>query len=205
MASGIKLTSVKEGTPIVLAISSEGKALEMGGSIIKILQDNVALISIDFAGTQKLNFNNVKVDMECITEENIPAKWSNVKILFYQNQYVLRADMDGKKKNRRECFRVGVSHRALMKMPGKGQRDVMIKDISLSGFAITDKDKSLNLAVGDQLAVHFEDLGHVLDLIGTVVRVQEEEDFIIYGLQICNICKDLSSYICVKQRSNKSK
>ncbi len=204
MASGIKLTSVKEGTPIVLAISSEGKALEMGGSILKVLQENVALISVNFAGNQKLNFNNVKVDMECITEDNIPAKWANVKIMFYQNQYVLRADTDGKKKNRRECFRVGVSHRALMKMPGKGQKDVMIKDISLSGFAITDKDKSLNLVIGDQLAVHFEDLGHVLDLIGVVVRTQEEEDYTIYGLQICNICKDLSSYICVKQRSNKT-
>ena len=64
MASGIKLTSVKEGTPIVLAISSEGKALEMGGSIIKVLQENVALISLNFAGNQKLNFNNGKVDME---------------------------------------------------------------------------------------------------------------------------------------------
>lgn len=51
--------------------------------------------------------------------------------------------------------------------------------------------------------MHFEDIGHILDLAGRVVRVEEREDMTIYGLEICNLCKDLSSYVNIKQRRKK--
>ena len=99
---------------------------------------------------------------------------------------------------------MGVSKRALMRMVGRGQKDVILRDVSMTGFAITDQRKELELLPGDELSVHFEDLGHVLDLIGRVVRVQEEEDVVVYGLRIINLCKDLSSYISIKQRGGRA-
>lgn len=38
---------------------------------------------------------------------------------------------------------------------------------------------------------------------GRVVRIEEREDMIIYGMAICNMCKDLSAYVNNKQRRNR--
>ena len=80
-----------------------------------------------------------------------------------------------------------------------------MRDISMTGFAITDQRRELDLLPGDEISVHFEDLGHVLDLVGKVVRIQDEEDKIVYGLRIMNLCKDLTSYISTKQRAGRGK
>ena len=87
-----------------------------------------------------------------------------------------------------------------MSMPGCSVPQVMIRDISLTGFSITDRKQELKLEIGDELSVKFEDRAHMLDLAGRVVRIEEHEDRVIYGLEICNLCKDLSSYISVRQR-----
>ena len=57
--------------------------------------------------------------------------------------------------------------------------------------------------MGDEISVYFEDLGHNLNLIGEIVRIEEREDMFVYGLKILNLCKDLSSYINVRQRSKR--
>ena len=85
----------------------------------------------------------------------------------------------------------------------KGPRQVMVRDLSLSGFSVSDRKKELVLHIGDELSVYFDDLGHTLNLIGRVVRIEEHEDVIIYGLEICNLCKNLSSYLSTKQRQKK--
>ena len=90
-----------------------------------------------------------------------------------------------------------------MTMSGRKPQQVMVKDISLSGFSISDSKKELNLAVGDNLSIAFEDWGYQLQLDGRIVRVEEREDMTIYGLTIRNLCKDLSPYINNKQRRNK--
>lgn len=91
-----------------------------------------------------------------------------------------------------------------MKVMGRGEKTVMIRDVSLSGFSITDRKKDLNLQTGNEVSLHFEDLGHILNLTGTVVRIEEHEDMIIYGFVINNLCKDLPSYVNTKQRQRKS-
>ena len=79
----------------------------------------------------------------------------------------------------------------------------MVRDLSLTGFSISDRKKELALDIGSELSVSFEDLGHVLNLTGRVVRIEEQEDVNIYGFEICNLCKDLSSYLSVKQRQKR--
>lgn len=203
--SGINLTDLGEGTTITLKVSNKVRSIEMHAALAKILREDLAVITIDYQSKQVLNFDGVRIDMESQTEDGMPYKWSNVKVAFYQKQYILQTEGEGNRINRREFFRVGVSKRGLMRMAGRGQKDIIVRDISMTGFAITDQRRELDLLPGDEISVHFEDLGHVLDLVGKVVRIQDEEDKIVYGLRIMNLCKDLTSYISTKQRAGRGK
>lgn len=202
---GVKLSELQEKVEIKLIITAEGSKanMEMKGVIKSIIRDNMAIIDIDYASEKKLKFDNVRVDLECDNEDDVPILWRDVKIVYYKSEYLLQTPTEGKRHNRRNCFRVGVSKKAVMTLERNGNRTVMVRDISLSGFSITDRNKELNLSVGSKVRVKFEDIGHILDLTGVVVRIEEHEDMIIYGMEITNICKDLSSYISVKQRRNR--
>lgn len=196
---GIKLSELEEGSQIVLNISNKDNSIQMGAVIKKHIRENVAFIELDYDKTKKLVFDNVLVHME-YCDESVPLVWHNVKIVNYKSEYVLQVFTEGVRRNRRDSFRVGVSTLARLRMLGDGPQEVIIRDVSLSGFSITDRKKELGLNIGDKLSVDFEDLGHVLDLTGRVVRIEEHEDMIIYGLELCNLCKDLSSYVSLKQR-----
>ena len=206
---GYNFSEVQEGTYMVLQITGKDKdsdkSMDMGATLQKRLSDNVALIVLDYEGKQRLNCDNVLINMECSLEEGMPIIWRNVKVSFYQNHYVLQVFTEGNKYNRRNCFRVSVGVTARMQALGKGAKQVVVRDVSLSGFSITDRKKELGFTTGDQVRINFEDIGHRLDLEGKVVRIEEREDMIIYGFSLSNLCKDLSSYVNVKQRRNKSK
>ena len=79
----------------------------------------------------------------------------------------------------------------------------MIRDVSLTGFSVSDRKGELSLNAGDTLSVFWEDFGHILDLTGRVVRTEEQEGVKIYGFELCNVCKDLPSYINKKQRQKR--
>ena len=88
-------------------------------------------------------------------------------------------------------------------MRGRESQYVMLKDVSVSGFSISDRKRELKLQKGNQLTISFEDLGYRMELAGRVVRIEERDDMIVYGMTITNICNDLSAYINVKQRPAK--
>ncbi len=93
-----------------------------------------------------------------------------------------------------------MSATARLTMSKPGPQYITVRDISLSGFSITDRKKELGLVIGDKLSISYEDFGFMIDLEGRVVRIEEHEDMMIYGLVICNMCKDLSAYLNNKQR-----
>jgi len=200
---GHLLSEITEGERFVLHISNEGHSLDLYGIVKRHLKENIALVSI--LHNQRLAFENVHVDVEAMGEESIPIMWRNVKIVGYKEDYILQAPTDGVKHNRRGCFRVAVTMIAQMRMGGNGARHVMIRDISLSGFAIADRKKELELSKGTVLSIFFEDLGYTIDLTGKLVRVEEREDMTIYGFQSINLCHDLSNYLNMKQRRNRTK
>lgn len=200
---GHLLSEITEGERFILHISNEEKSLDLYGIIKKHLKENIALISI--LHNQRLTFENVHVDVEAMGEENIPIMWRNVKIVSYKTDYILQAPTDGIKHNRRGCFRVAVSIIAQMRLGGNGAKHVLVKDISLSGFAITDRKKELEFSLGTVLSIHFEDMGYTIDLTGKLVRIEEREEMIIYGFQTVNLCHDLSNYLNLKQRRNRTK
>jgi len=200
---GIKLSALEPESPIVLKVSANERGLDIEGKIIQCLKDNVAIVELQVE--QRLKFENVHIDVQYKPEGEEPIVWNGAKIVFYQGDYIMQVEGEGKPTNRREYFRIGVSKRASLKVDGQFRGDIIVRDVSITGFAVTDTTKELNLSIGTNLAVHFEDWGHILNLSGRIVRVQEEEDKTIYGLEITNICKDLASYIAVKQRNNRNK
>ena len=196
----MKLADLEEGTIITLQISNEINKMSMDAVIKKNLKENVSIIELLISMKQRLVFNNVKIDVRCSAEDGLPYVWHDVQVLNVKSEYVLQVKGNAVKYNRRDCFRVPVACRARMKRLGGGGEDVVIKDVSLSGFAISDRGKQLKIELGEIIEVTFEDAGHSLHLKGRAIRTEEHENMIVYGFELMNLCKDLSSYISVMQR-----
>lgn len=202
---GTKLSEIEEGSKIILRVITKDKKLQLDGVLKKHIREDIAIITLMCDTSQKLSFDNVRVDMEYCPKGDVPLIWYTVKVVNYKDaDYAIQVSCDGTKHNRRGSFRVGVSTPAkVKKAPPGAPREVMIRDVSLTGFSVSDRKKELSLNNGDMLSVFWEDFGHMLDLTGRVVRTETQEDVIIYGLELCNVCKDLPSYINKKQRQKK--
>lgn len=201
----MKLSEISVGSKITLRVITKESKAQYNALIAKQVKENIAVITLLHDSDKKLSFENVRTDMEFSPDGDIPLIWYNVKVVYYkENDYALQVFADGTKLNRRGSFRVGVSAPAKLKCSKpNAPREIMIKDVSLTGFSITDRKKELNLDPGDTISVAWEDFGHMLNLSGRVVRIEELENGIVYGLEICNVCKDLPSYISKKQRQKR--
>lgn len=200
-----EFSQIEVGSRILLNLSSGNKSMEMGASIIKHLKDNIALITLDTNSGQILKFDNISITVIYTNKDGIPYIWMNSTIVYYQGQYLLQVKADGgRRHNRRNSFRVGVSHYAKLRMAGRGEMEVVVRDVSLTGFSLTDRKKELGLSQGTHVLLRFEDAGHQLEIEGNVVRIEETEDYIIYGFVITKSCRDLSSYVNLKQRQKRS-
>jgi len=200
-----EFSEIEVGSRLLLNLSSGNKSMEMGATIIKHLKDNIALISLDNSSGQVLKFDNININVVYTNDEGIPYIWINSTIVYYQGQYLLQVKADGgRRHNRRNSFRVGVSHYAKLRRPGHGEVEVVVRDISLTGFSITDRKKDLNMTQGTHVLLRYEDIGHELELEGNVVRIEETDDYIIYGFVLTKSSRDLSSYVNTKQRQKRS-
>ena len=200
-----EFSEIEVGSRILLSLSNGNKSMEMGATIARHLKDNIALITLDNSSGQVLKFDNVNINIIYTNAEGIPYIWMNSTIVYYQGQYLLQVKADGgRRHNRRNSFRVGVSHYAKLRITGHGEVEVVVRDVSLTGFSITDRKKDLNLSQGTHVLLRYEDIGHELELEGNVVRIEETEEYIIYGFVITKSCRDLSSYVNLKQRQKRS-
>lgn len=200
---GHKFTEVGEDSPIVLSIRLNDKHMELGAVVKKHLGKNLTLITLNYGGGKRLVFDNVQIDVLYCASDSIPILWHNAKVINHKDNYLLQITADGTRSNRRNSFRVSVATLGWMNQVGKPPKQVMIKDVSMTGFAITDRKKELKLQKGDRIVVSFDDLIFSLKLDGKLVRIEEHDDYVIYGFVILNICNDLSSYINQKQRKSR--
>lgn len=200
---GIKLSEIEADSPITLYVYNNEHKMPIDAVIKSIVKDNIANIELKLNTDKVYSFENVKVDMEyCF--EGVPLKWRDVRIANHKSEYYMQVSSDGVRHNRRDYFRVGVSTYGQFRREGHGTQQILIKDISLSGFAITDRSKELKFQEGDSIYVSFQDMGYSLELKGRVARIDEQEDKTIYGLEICNLCKGLSAYVNMKQSMKRS-
>ena len=201
----VEFPELEPGSRLVLHISNASNSMEMGASIVRHLKDYIALIELDHSTGRTLTFENVNINVIYTNTEGIPYIWLGSTIVTYQGKYLLQVKSDGGRRyNRRSSFRVGVSHGARLRVSGHGETDTMVRDISLSGFSITDRRKELNLSSGAHASIRFEDMGQQLELEGNVIRIEETDDYTIYGFVITKSCRDLSTYVMLKQRQKRS-
>ena len=200
-----EFSEIEVGSRILLSLSSGNKSMEMGASITRHLKDNIALITLDTNNGQILKFDNININVIYTNPDGIPYIWMNATIVYYQGQYLLQVKADGgRRHNRRSSFRVGVSHYAKLRVAGQGELEVVVRDVSLTGFSLTDRKKELGLSQGTHALLRYEDIGHELELEGNVVRIEETDEYIIYGFVITKSCRDLSSYVNLKQRQKRT-
>jgi hypothetical protein len=201
----VDFPTLEPGSRLVLHISNASNSMEMGASILRHLKENIAQIELDHSTGRTLTFENVNINIIYTNNAGIPYIWINSTIVTYQGKYLLQVKPDGGRRyNRRSSFRVGVSHGARLRISGHGEIDTTVRDISLSGFSITDRRKELNLSSGSHAYVRFEDLGQQLELEGNVIRIEETEEYIVYGFVITKSCRDLSTYVMLKQRQKRT-
>lgn len=198
-----KFQEIPVNSSIVLNIHLDEKHMELGAVIQKHLPQNLTVVTLDYAGNKRLNFENVSVDVQHQASDGVPILWHSVRILYYKNSYLLQVNTPGARSNRRNSFRVSVGVSGWINMLGKKPVQTIIKDVSMTGFAVTDRKKELHLVSGDRASVTFEDITFKIVLDGKVVRIEKHEDYVVFGFTIQNICNDLSTYISMKQRRNK--
>jgi hypothetical protein len=148
-----------------------------------------------------LKFDKTLINVVYTSKEGVPYIWCKCAVVYYKGQYLLQVPNDGgRRHNRRNSFRVGVSQKAKLLMNGNRGAETMVHDVSLTGFSITDRKDSLDINMGSHIALQYEDMGYELELEGDAVRKQVESDYVIYGFIITKANRDLTSYVTNKQR-----
>lgn len=191
-------SEIRDGSPIILILHAGSVHTKMHGSIINLIRDDIATISLDTSVSQVLKFEHMDIEVIYISDDGHPFVWKKAKIVYFKNNYVLQIKGDGVRYNRRITYRVSISRSALLHTADDQEYKVTVKDVSLNGFSVADKKNELNLSMEDGVSIYFEDLSHVIDLYGTVARMEKRDDYIIYGFVIRRSCRDLPSYITTK-------
>ena len=181
-----KFSDIPENAPLVLSIYNDDKRLNLEATLVKLLDKQLGIISINYPGDKVLNFDKVQLDVEYAKYQASPYFFRNCKIVFHNGHYILHVLTEGIKVNRRDSFRVPIGKSAHSNIPG--HNIVIVRDISHSGFALTDRRKDFNLPKGTYVSIAFEDLGYKIGLEGTVVRIEEKDDFTIYGIKTTSFC-----------------
>lgn len=184
---------------LLIKVSTGEKSMELQANIIGHLKNNLTVVSIEGYEGKKLNFSAVNIELEYKGENSVPITFKNVTIQSYKDKYIINSPNKGIKVNRRGYFRVPIGVFGIIKIDGKAS-NIYVKDVSMTGFAITDRTKGLNLSKGTRAVLKFTDMTLELTLEGELVRIEDNEFSTVYGFRITSICKDLQYYIGLKQR-----
>ncbi len=195
---------ITPGSEIILSIHSSSFQMDMKATINEFIRDDIATITLHTNISQILNFDKVQTNMLFISPKGIPFQWRHVQIVYLRGNYILKANGDGIRHNRRVTFRVGVYLPARLRLSTGQISSVMVKDVSLTGFSIADTTKELGLRMGDTATLFFEDIGHELELHGNIKRIEKHTNSTIYGFNIIHANRDLSSYVTIKQRRKRN-
>lgn len=191
-------SDIKDGSSIIIMMHNGSVHMKLMGNIINLIREDIATISLETPTAHILKFDHTQLEVIYISEDGIPYIWKNVKIVHFKNNYVLQVSGDGSKYNRRMTYRVKISHPAQLRKADDSYHDVIVHDVSLTGFSVCDKNKELDLSKEDGVTIQFDDIDHHIDLYGTVIRIEKKEDSITYGFIIRRSCRDLPSYITTK-------
>lgn len=195
-----------------ITISNQQSQMTLNSEIAFVNGDKLYVTPFEHNGVI-LNFNSgaVAISMIAYQEEKTPFLWKIVHInretVDGVNYHVITSEVSGVKINRRENFRVFVGIDGKATILGKEVPfDVMIKDVSESGFAIlVDLTSQVKINKNEAVMIDFYDktIDERFNLTGRVVRAEVTERYVLYG---CRLLKDtgiMRKYIANKQLANR--
>lgn len=191
-------SDIEDGSPIILMLHNGSVHMKLDATVINLIRDDIAIITLETSVTQVLRFDNIAIEVVYVSDEGTPYMWKKAKIVHFKNNYILEVKGDGVRYNRRYTYRVNVGRLAQIRTAEDEEYRITVKDVSLTGFSLSDKKNELHLAIDDGVSIYFEDINHTIDLYGTVKRIEKKDDYYIYGLHIKRSCRDLPSYITTK-------
>lgn len=191
-------SDIEDGSPIILMLHNGSVHMKLDATIINLIREDIAIITLETSVTHILRFDNIEINVVYVSEEGTPYMWKKAKIVHFKNNYILEVKGEGTRYNRRYTYRVNVGRPAQVRTVEDNEYSITVKDVSLTGFSLADKKNELRLNIEDGVSIYFEDINHIIDLYGTVMRIEKKEDYYIYGLRIRRSCRDLPSYITAK-------
>lgn len=199
-----EFSKIEEGSTVLLLLHNNNLHMKMEATIDKFIRTDIAIITLQTSVTQIIKFDNIDIELIYTAPDGYPYLWRKSKVVYFKGNYVLQVRGEGVRYNRRCTYRVGVLKAASLTTPDGRIHRVLAKDVSLTGFSITDRKNELMLTKGTEATLQFEDIGHEIDLTGAVIRIEERDSCTIYGFTIHRSCRDLPSYITTKQRRKRS-
>ena len=134
-----------------------------------------------------------------------------INLPLYGTAHILRSEVEGKRFNRRDYFRLWLGQHCNIAFRGsKAQHDAMVKDISSTGIGLIIK-KEYEVSVGDEVEIQFnfekyneqkEDYTFTLHTLkGEVVRiVDKNEKANLVGCRITEGQEEVRKFVAVRQR-----
>ena len=159
-----------------------------------------------------LNFDsaNVTISMIAYEEEKTPYLWQVVHIAKETRDkttyHVISSNLSGVKINRRENFRLFLGIDATATLMGGKPFQVVVKDISCSGFAVlVDMNSPISVHKNDIMQLEFVDKSFEEDFVlqGRVVRMDKTDKYLLYGCRLVAENPAVDKYIANKQLENR--
>lgn len=181
-------------------------------SNIVFVEDNKLYVEPFVYEGAVLNFDsaNVTISMIAYEEEKSPYLWQVVHIAKEVRDntpyHVISSNLSGVKINRRENFRLFLGIEGTATLMGGKPFDVLVKDISSSGFAVlVDMNKPINVHKNDIMQLEFVDVTFNEDFVlnGRVVRMDKTDKYLLYGCRMVTENPVIDKYIANKQLENR--
>jgi len=211
----MRIEELTVGTAVTFMVNVNGEHLTFDSHIQDIFpKKHLVLADAVLQNEKIISFRgkNISVDLLAVFVNEKPQLFENVTITPMRKSdntlcYNIASPEEGKTYNRRGSYRcfVGVPT-SFLPAPGKMPVDVLVKDVSINGFAITcpgDLELHENQIVHIQMEDYIEELGekYSFHLCGIVVRSQPlENGNIVYGCKLNNPIGGLEHYIMKKER-----
>lgn len=203
----MKLAEIRQGEEITLEVIINGARYEFKSDMVDVADGGGIYASPVRIKDKVLSFASDKVVVNLILnrQDHPPVVWRriNAETTVYKKNtlYRITSIAAGLEENRRGAFRLPLGIQGVAQIgANRKANDVIVQDISDSGFSIVAKDDVEN-ADGLVVRLVFNDEGASMSLTGLVIRkVVYSEEKVIYGCKLNNKAVALSRYINEKQR-----
>lgn len=203
----MKLTEIRQGEEITLEVIINGARYEFESDMVDAADGGGIYASPVRVQDKVLSFasDRIVVNLVLNRQNHPPVVWRRIRVettVYKKNTlYRITSVTTGLEENRRSAFRLPIGLQGVAQIgANRKASDVMVQDISESGFSIVAKDDIEN---SDGLIVRlvFSDDGASMSLTGLVVRkVVYGEEKVLYGCKLNNKVAALSRYINERQR-----